>query len=128
MVVGGVATAGALFLPWFNPAGNFLILFGALDRVGRVGEQLTGWEAFGWQDVAVVVLAAGLVACALTGRLRWAIPLAAAGAILSLTMLADVPAIDAPGAVAIKSTTTAGGWLAVVGFALAGTLSALRVK
>src|SRR3954451_11950364 len=66
--VAGAAVFGSLFLRWFTSEGEFLILFGALDRQPALQ---TGWELFTVTDLLLAAVGAGSIVVAvllLAGR------------------------------------------------------------
>lgn len=122
-MAGAVAAAGALFLPWFEFGhGNFLILFGALERVGGGDLRITAWQAFGWQDLALVACSMVIVGAALARNAIVGVAAAVAGVVLTLTMIGSGPPVNEDlGSLGVQSpfTHTNSVWLAVAGFVVA---------
>ena len=87
----GLIAVAALWLPWFQAEGNFIVLFGALDRQSE-NMAPTAWQAFGWEDVVLAVAAGATVAVAMTGRRWFAVP--AAGAVFSAGVLLAHRSVD----------------------------------
>ena len=73
----GLVALGALWLPWFQPGENFIVLFGALDRVSETLSP-TAWQAFGWEDGVLAGFAVATVVVAGAGRRWFLVPLAGA--------------------------------------------------
>ena len=58
--------------------GEFIILFGALDRQTEMLSP-NAWQAFGWQDLVLAGFAVATLVLAAAGRRWWVVPLAGAG-------------------------------------------------
>ena len=86
----GLVALASLWFPWYQPGGEVLILFGALDRYSDV--QLSAWEAFAWEDVVLAVLSVSTVVVAVTGRPWFAVPVA--GAVFALVLALTHGSID----------------------------------
>lgn len=82
IVVGGLSLFASLFFTWshqFSPA--FLLEFGSSDLLRGVPHNPTAWQVYSAADVALALLAAALVAVAVTGDRRARIVATATSAI-----------------------------------------------
>jgi hypothetical protein len=86
VVCGALGLLGSLFLEWrISPVHNFLILFGALDRIGGFfAADRTGWQLYSVANILLALLTALLLVAAFVRRR----PLRAVAAILALAGLA----------------------------------------
>jgi hypothetical protein len=75
--LGALVALASLWLAWFEPGGEFLVLFGALDRQTEMLSP-NAWQAFGWQDAVLAGFAVATLAVAAVGRRWWVVPLAGA--------------------------------------------------
>jgi hypothetical protein len=132
IVLGAAGLLVALFLPWshqFSPA--FLARFGASEVLSGVPHDPTAWQVYSIVDVALALLAGGLVAVAfLGGRSARAIGLVLCALALAFTVHAlahpptnhaDIfdPASAAPGYLSSSPSSGAGETVAVGALAVA---------
>lgn len=75
--LGGLVALASLWMNWFQPDGEVIVLFGAFDRLMETLSP-TAWEAFGWEDLVLAGLAAATLAVAAAGRWWFPVPLAGA--------------------------------------------------
>ncbi len=75
--LGGLVALASLWLSWFEPKDDTIVIFGALDRVAKTNSP-TAWQAFGWEDVVLAGLAVATLAVVAAGRGWWFVPLAGA--------------------------------------------------
>jgi hypothetical protein len=89
---------GSLFADWrLSPVRNFLILFGALNRLGGsfiLGDR-TGWQLYSVADILLAGLAFVLLAAAVIDR--WQLRAATAALALAALVFAVHALLDPPG-------------------------------
>jgi len=73
-----VATIPLLFARWFEADARFLALFGERDDLVFFPN---AWEAFGWHDVAIVLLAAAALGCVVAVARGWFVAWAVGAAV-----------------------------------------------
>ncbi|MEJ7786219.1 MAG: hypothetical protein WKF96_15540 [Solirubrobacteraceae bacterium] len=109
-----LATIPLLFARWFEADSGFLALFGERDDLVFFPN---AWEAFGWHDVAIVLLAGAALGCVVAVArgwfVAWAVGAAVAGtgALVCLLGRASPPdpgrGIYTTGALALDPTPAA---------------------
>ena len=127
----GLVAIASLWLPWYQPGGEVIVLFGALDRYSDL--QRSAWDAFAWEDIVLAVLSVATVAVAAAGRRWFLVPVAGAavglGVVLAHRSDLIYAGLEDVGAAKASLPATGWGFVAPVALAIAaGVLAADRYR